>query len=152
MRRLHDEEIRRLDIINRGNLGSRRQIATYSVLTGTTVASSFTFNPRERSGSDIGGSGEAVSDSLFLSGLPYKQRHFMFTMTDNGLYLLTRRYAKEGDVVVVLDGGKVPVILRRVESANQQDPGQFYNFVCVSYVHGFMDGEAEEAVSSDFFA
>lgn len=48
--------------------------------------------------------------------------------------------------MAVLDGGKVPVILRRVQSVGDQEFDEQYHFVCIAYVHGLMDGEVEEAV------
>lgn len=74
-------------------------------------------------------------------------REFMFVITENGLFVLARRHVKEDDVVAVLDGGKVPMILRKAEDvAAKEGPGDFYRVVCATYVHGFMYGEAEVGV------
>jgi hypothetical protein len=62
------------------------------------------------------------------------------------LYLLTGCRAEEGDIVAVLDGGKVPVILRRIEASGHEEVRVLYLFVCIAYVHGTTDGEVEEAV------
>lgn len=73
----------------------------------------------------------------------YRNREeWTFCLSDEGLYLMVRRGAREGDLIAVLDGGKVPVILRKVPLA----PGaeEEYVVVCVAYVHGFMDGQAAE--------
>lgn len=65
-----------------------------------------------------------------------------FCLSGQGLYLMVRSRAREGDLIAVLDGGKVPVILHEVPG---EDEGEMeYAFVCVAYVHGFMDGEAVE--------
>ncbi|OBU01409.1 hypothetical protein VE01_00404 [Pseudogymnoascus verrucosus] len=63
---------------------------------------------------------------------------WMFTKADNGLFLMVKEGAKEGDVIVVVDGGKVPLLLRKVEDGE----GGGYTVVNAAYVHGFMDGEA----------
>ncbi|KFY31367.1 hypothetical protein V493_01168 [Pseudogymnoascus sp. VKM F-4281 (FW-2241)] len=63
---------------------------------------------------------------------------WVFTKADNGLFLMVREGAREGDVIVVVDGGKVPLLLREVESTE----GGRYTVVNAVYVHGFMDGEA----------
>ena len=61
---------------------------------------------------------------------------WMFTKADTGLFLMVREGAREGDVIVVVDGGKVPLLLREVEG-----DGRDYTVVNAVYVHGFMDGE-----------
>ncbi|KAH8673419.1 hypothetical protein BX600DRAFT_536017 [Xylariales sp. PMI_506] len=78
------------------------------------------------------------------------RKDWKFTMTLNGLFLMVREQVQEGDIVVVMDGGKVPVILRKAEGVSTDSGDQsaanlmsVYRFVCVAYVHGFMDGEAE---------
>ncbi|KFY15754.1 hypothetical protein V492_01770 [Pseudogymnoascus sp. VKM F-4246] len=63
---------------------------------------------------------------------------WMFTKADNGLFLMVRQGTREGDVIVVVDGGKVPLLLREVEGSG----GERYTAVNAAYVHGFMDGEA----------
>ncbi|RBR07518.1 uncharacterized protein FIESC28_10599 [Fusarium coffeatum] len=78
-------------------------------------------------------------------------REFMFVMTENGLFVLARWHVREGDVVAVLDGGKVPMILRKAEAIeNEEGPGDVYRVVCAAYVHGFMDGEAETGVEEEW--
>ena len=42
-----------------------------------------------------------------------------------------------GDVITMLLGGEFPVVLRPLEN----EPGH-YTFVCVCYIHGFMDGQS----------
>ncbi|KAK3694697.1 heterokaryon incompatibility protein-domain-containing protein [Podospora appendiculata] len=63
-----------------------------------------------------------------------------FCVAENGLYAMVRRNARAGDVITVLDGGKVPVILREVPGPDGQAAS--YVIVGAAYVHGFMDGEA----------
>ncbi|OIW26613.1 HET-domain-containing protein [Coniochaeta ligniaria NRRL 30616] len=65
-----------------------------------------------------------------------------FCLSEGGLYLMVRRGAREGDLIAVLDGGKVPVILREVPGEAGQE--KEYVVVCVAYVHGFMDGKAAQ--------
>lgn len=67
-------------------------------------------------------------------------QHWTFTVSTNGLYLMLRRGARDGDVIAVLDGGKVPVVLRPVKREN----GLRFVFINVAYVHGFMDGAAAQ--------
>ena len=75
---------------------------------------------------------------------------------DGGSNLLAMVWpaAKKGDVVAVLDGSKVPVVLRpqdivvEVEAEGGGKDGawastaQYYRYICPAYVHGYMDGEA----------
>ncbi|KFY84963.1 hypothetical protein V500_08826 [Pseudogymnoascus sp. VKM F-4518 (FW-2643)] len=67
---------------------------------------------------------------------------WMFTKADNGLFLMVREGAREGDVIVVVEGGKVPLLLREVKG----NVGGRYTVVNAVYVHGFMDGEARTGV------
>ncbi|KFY33933.1 hypothetical protein V495_08233 [Pseudogymnoascus sp. VKM F-4514 (FW-929)] len=67
---------------------------------------------------------------------------WMFTKSDNGLFLMVKEATREGDLIVVLDGGKVPMLLRQVEGSE----GERYTVVDAAYVHGFMDGEARKGV------
>jgi hypothetical protein len=71
----------------------------------------------------------------------YRNRdEWTFCVSEEGLYMMVRRGAREGDLIAVLDGGKVPVILRQVPTKG--NGGNQYAVVCVAYVHGFMDGKA----------
>jgi hypothetical protein len=83
---------------------------------------------------------------LWLRKFPYQIGDYKFATTLDGLYMLTRHQAQEGDIVAVLDGGKVPVVLRRVDPSGNDDFEELYHFVCIAYVHGIMDGEVEKAV------
>lgn len=80
--------------------------------------------------------------------MSYSRSNWAFNVADNGLFLLARPGVKQGDVVAVLDGAKVPMVLRKAETNHgYQDIGEGYHVVCSTYVHGFMDGEAERGVS-----
>lgn len=68
--------------------------------------------------------------------------HWTFTVSENGLFCMLKRGAKPSDILAVLDGGKVPVVLRAVDD---RDSSKF-KFIGTAYVHGFMNGEAMLAV------
>ncbi|CAK7225706.1 hypothetical protein SBRCBS47491_005980 [Sporothrix bragantina] len=64
-----------------------------------------------------------------------------------GLLLMVRSTAQAGDMVAVLDGSKVPVVLRELDATvfakdGQKKDGAYYKYVCPAYVHGYMDGQA----------
>lgn len=65
---------------------------------------------------------------------------WVFSTTTNGLYVLIMPPAKEDDIIVCLDGGKVPVVLRPLEDTSG-DGEKRYQFINVAYVHGLMDFE-----------
>jgi hypothetical protein len=60
--------------------------------------------------------------------------HRKFCLTKKGYIGLAPLNAAEGDVVAVLNGGRVPFILRRLENGKFQLVGE-------AYVHGLMRGE-----------
>lgn len=62
---------------------------------------------------------------------------WMFLVSENGLYVMARDSVKEGDLIAVLDGAKVPIALR-------SNGGGEYSIISHLYVHGYMDGLAEE--------
>ncbi|TLD19131.1 hypothetical protein PspLS_09816 [Pyricularia sp. CBS 133598] len=62
-----------------------------------------------------------------------------FFTTSDGRFVVAREQAQKGDVVAVLDGAKVPVILRQTD--HRIDGMGCFKFVCPAYVHGCMDGE-----------
>ncbi|OBT60746.1 hypothetical protein VE03_10875 [Pseudogymnoascus sp. 23342-1-I1] len=68
---------------------------------------------------------------------------WMFAKADNGLFLMVRKGVREGDMVVVVEGGKVPLLLREMEVEGEDER---YTVVNAVYVHGFMDGEARTGV------
>ena len=49
----------------------------------------------------------------------------------------------DGDVVAVVEGGKVPFILRPVGGRSYHE--NRFEFVSPAYVHGYMNGEAAAA-------
>lgn len=69
---------------------------------------------------------------------------WMFTKADTGLFLMVKEGAREGDAIVVVDGGKVPLLLREVKGAMGE-----YIVINAVYVHGFMDGEAKTWVDEE---
>jgi hypothetical protein len=148
MRRLLKSEIESLDPINRDHLQAGEVLQTFQIsLDESKSRSAFSYHP----GKDFDFTEVEESKNLVLTYLPwlsYSQRDWMFTVADNGLFLLARPGVKQGDVIAVLDGAKIPMVLRRAETNHKhQDMGEVYQFVCSTYVHGFMDGEAERGVS-----
>lgn len=55
------------------------------------------------------------------------------------------REAKAGDVVASVIGARVPLILRR---AGYVEGKELFSLVGTAYVHGFMDGQAEEEIKA----
>ena len=67
---------------------------------------------------------------------------WQFVTSDQDYYcMVPREGSMEGDHIVILDGSKVPMLLRPIEGQSRS-----YSFVGGAYVHGFMDGEAREWV------
>jgi hypothetical protein len=62
-----------------------------------------------------------------------------FFTTDDGLFVMARDRVEKGDIVVTLDGAKVPVILRQIAGETSSDR---FEIVCPAYVHGCMDNGA----------
>ncbi|EWG53378.1 hypothetical protein FVEG_11822 [Fusarium verticillioides 7600] len=141
MRRLRPTEIERLDIENQEQLKSEwSPLQTYRLHFGNKYSrSAFGYQPADDE--DL-----AKLDVEGQISHHYSPGSFMFAVTDNGLFLATRFAAKQGDVVAVLDGGKVPLVLRKVQSRDGVE-GESYMVVGSTYVHGFMDGEAEAGVT-----
>ncbi len=73
-----------------------------------------------------------------------------FLMTDDGRMGSGPLGAAEGDWVVVLNGMRIPVVLRevptRILAGDSND--SCYQFVGTAYVHGVMDGEAVDIAST----
>ncbi|KAM5343392.1 hypothetical protein ACJ41O_011929 [Fusarium nematophilum] len=153
MRRLHEKEIWTLCVKAQSYLEN-----------GYAVPTCYAASDRDLYGRTYGFSVGEGEDRRKLEGFIYLNvagmlhpEEWMFTMADNGLYLLVRPHAQEGDVVVVLDGGKVPMVLRRAEVEKSEGVEDVYHIVGPAYVHGLMDGEVEVAVGEgwlkkqDFF-
>jgi len=66
-------------------------------------------------------------------------RLWRFYTTDNGLFVLAQSDTSEGDVVVILDGAKTPMVLRPTTDGSEGHV--LYQPLNGAYVHGFMDGE-----------
>lgn len=64
-----------------------------------------------------------------------------FAVTDTGFYCLAPLETEGGDEVVILDGGKVPMVIRPVKDRSE-DGESCYEVIGTAYVHGFMDGQA----------
>lgn len=85
------------------------------------------------------------------SGLPDEEARWLgrhglrwtFITSASGLFCMIKKGAREGDVIAVLDGGKVPVILRPVDGDDSR-----FHVVTTAYVHGYMDGEAMVGVEN----
>lgn len=148
MRRLLKSEIESLDLINRDHLQTGQVLQTFQVpVDESRSRSAFSYHPGNDSDfTEIEGSKNL--ELTFLPWISYSNQDWMFTVADNGLFLLARPGVKQGDIIVVLDGAKIPMVLRRAEMDHKhQDMGEVYHVVCSTYVHGFMDGEAERGVS-----
>ncbi|RSL59630.1 hypothetical protein CEP53_005708 [Fusarium sp. AF-6] len=148
MRRLLKSEIESLDSINQGHLQTRQALQTFQIpLDGKKSRSAFSYYLGENS--DL----TEIEDSknlelTYLPWISYSTRDWMFTVADNGFFLLARPGVRQGDVIAVLDGGKIPMVLRKAEINHEhRDMREVYHVVCSTYVHGFMDGEAERGVS-----
>jgi hypothetical protein len=70
------------------------------------------------------------------------QRYWVFAKSKKGLLLMVPKDTQVGDVIAILDGGKVPCLLRPVGASNELR----YRWVNTVYVHGYMDGKAATEV------
>ncbi|KAN0115292.1 Heterokaryon incompatibility protein (HET) domain containing protein [Hyaloscypha variabilis] len=68
------------------------------------------------------------------------KKNWSFFTSQSGLFILARQHVMDGDVVAVVEGGKVPFILRPVGRRSNRE--NCFEFVSPAYVHGYMDGEA----------
>ncbi|KAG4429435.1 hypothetical protein IFR05_015087 [Cadophora sp. M221] len=64
-----------------------------------------------------------------------------FCLTDSKHFSMIPSGSESGDIIVVLDGAKVPLVLRPVPRNDSPDASVF-SVVGGAYVHGLMDGEA----------
>lgn len=65
-----------------------------------------------------------------------------FVMSDTGLIGIASENVQPGDQIWVLNGGKVPLILRpRADAQREENHDNEYLLVGDSYVHGIMNGE-----------
>jgi hypothetical protein len=122
MRRLHQSEIGFLSSTNERQVDYRYILTTKSENQGDHQS-------------------RRLADPFFV------KPNLMFTVADNGLFLMARPHVREGDIIVVLDGGKLPMVLRQCETEHDiKGLGEVYHIIGPAYAHGFMDGEAYEAV------
>jgi hypothetical protein len=63
-------------------------------------------------------------------------RGWRFGTSKRGIFCMLPPAAAEGDLIVVLFGGKIPYLLRPLEQG-----GDEYKLVGEAYMHGFMDGQ-----------
>lgn len=151
MRRLTRNEITELHKINMRRIKAKGPLTTcYATEVSNDILERF-YNEKPYHSHQITWKPEPEwkegETELWLRKFPYQIGDFKFVTTLDGLYMLTRQQTQEGDVVAVLDGGKVPVILRRVAPSGNAEFEELYHFVSIAYVHGIMDGEVEEAVN-----
>ncbi|KAF5967524.1 heterokaryon incompatibility protein (het-6OR allele) [Fusarium bulbicola] len=59
-------------------------------------------------------------------------------ITETGMIGISNLDIKEGDFISILNGGKMPFILRQIRS---EVSGVAYQYIGQAYVHGIMDGE-----------
>jgi hypothetical protein len=71
-------------------------------------------------------------------------RHWRFAVTESGFYCMIPTDAAEGDQIAVVDGAKVPLVLR--STGESSDGIATFKFIGTAYVHGFMDGLARSWV------
>ncbi|OAL45417.1 hypothetical protein IQ07DRAFT_604396 [Pyrenochaeta sp. DS3sAY3a] len=94
-------------------------------------------------GESPGGYGHGI---VSMKLLERSAKNWCFGVTEDGFYVMAaesyRDGTKAGDVLAVLDGGKVPVVLRPIEDSSPSARESF-RVIHVAYVHGFMDGEAQ---------
>ncbi|KAJ4269604.1 hypothetical protein NW762_001271 [Fusarium torreyae] len=142
IRRLHDTEIVSLQMHNRddANQGVIRGLKNYKIRDNWRL-SRYAFSYDPEANREVGNDVELTH----VGYAPYN-RDLMFTMTSNGLFLLVRPHVQQGDIVVILDGAKVPMVLRKAEPESG-DNKEAYRIVCSAYAHGFMDGEAETGIN-----
>ena len=65
-------------------------------------------------------------------------------ITNDGYIGMTPYRAKKGDLICVLLGCSIPVVLRKRENERLEGfIGDSYEFIGECYLHGFMNGEAQ---------
>jgi hypothetical protein len=67
-----------------------------------------------------------------------------FAVTQAGYIGLVPSYAEVGDEIWVLVGGQVLYVLRETDRTKIQSKTKIYEFLGEAYMHGLMDGEAED--------
>ncbi|KAM0368525.1 hypothetical protein ACHAPZ_011454 [Fusarium culmorum] len=152
MRHLRSNEVKYLDKVNMKELSEEAMINVSTICVENDLYSNRSMFSKCL-GNILDYSGIKSKFSSLPVGNPYSHyatKHYMFVVTENGLYVLARPHVEEGDVVAVLDGCKVPMILRKadqVSKSGKDSTGGAYRVVCPAYVHGFMDGKVEAGVT-----
>jgi len=99
---------------------------------------------RERSMSSILSRNAALRDLLLLElSIRKWLNHRRFGITNTNFLAAVPESAREGDVICVFNGGRVPYVLRRTGE------GHNYNLVGECYVDGMMRGEAHASFPAE---
>ena len=172
MRRLTKTEIDSLGVMHEETLTSKerktRSLYSYkssvqSKAAPSSTASTESFPYLDEDG-ELATYEGSQTDTMFGTmdpeqGKGLEERHresdFMFVMSNNGLFVMARRHAREGDAIVVLDGGKVPMLLREIPKTGVKGRGgggRVFQVVGPAYVHGWMDGLAEIGVGEGWLS
>jgi hypothetical protein len=96
----------------------------------------------------------SMRDIVDRTGISTLIGDWQFAELDGGLYAMVPREgvlhgdnneSKIGDLVVIVDGGKVPLVLREMNSVGEhENDGGKWAVIGTAYVHGFMDGLASQ--------
>jgi hypothetical protein len=88
------------------------------------------------------------------TGISSLMRNWQFAELHRGLYAMVpwegglyedNKLSKIGDLVVTLDGGKVPLVLRERNNVGHYESGGVkWEVIGTAYAHGFMDGLASQ--------
>ncbi|KAI0386940.1 HET-domain-containing protein [Hypomontagnella monticulosa] len=81
----------------------------------------------------------------FLSHIGFLSSGRKLFISEKGYLGLAPEDAQDGDEIWILNGGRVPLILRPIREAPVEATQSDYTFVGDSYVHGIMDGEFVDA-------
>ncbi|KAF2249584.1 HET-domain-containing protein [Trematosphaeria pertusa] len=87
------------------------------------------------------GKGQPISFAYMTMAAVISSWRRCFVRTSRGYMGWAPDCCRAGDVVVVLNGGLVPYVLRQLD---ETEFGQKYTFLGDAYIHGIMDGEAFE--------
>ncbi|KAM0342499.1 hypothetical protein ACHAPU_009473 [Fusarium lateritium] len=152
-RRLKLDEIRVPDGINQDALRDKDVTGVFTIrvvgnndISSSVLASQFV--------EDCDSAGKDVNMSETPEGRELVQTTYdcMLAATDDGMYVLARPYVQEAGFVAVLDGSKVPMILRKVERSSQSKRTRgHYTLICSAYVHEFMDGSIDNEATEERF-
>lgn len=65
-------------------------------------------------------------------------KDWRFCLTDSKHFSMIPTKSEPGDILVVLDGAKVPIVLRPVQGDDLEEK---FQVIGGAYIHGLMDGE-----------